>query len=442
MGTLPETLLDRIQHAVDPIAGVLGGVRTVLAPSETNPWYIETSTVGRPNQFAPDVILDGDEAEVMSGAGGARDQRQARGFAIIEGLERYACCVYDPRVVETLTWRRARLRGAFAIDELPSLSAKELSHPKCPIGRPDLDAAIRWIPAENYLTGEASMLPLTMTHLHVRNRSAAENFWLPISTGVAAHGTADAAVCSGLVENIERDSISLTWIHKLGLSPILTDDHQEIAELIAMARLEGRDIMLFDASLDHTVPIVYAVDRSDSSIMRTVVSCAADYSYESAALKALREATSCRVALEYSAHEAQRSARAVDDFIDVFDGALFMGRPENVSAFDFLTANGKPGVRVDWHASIGEPGRELALELAEHVRRQTGSSTYATSLTTTECRAFGLEVWRAVSPGLQPLSFAHRAQWRGTPRLQTGPRAAGFNALMEEAQNAHPQPFA
>jgi len=440
MSPLPQPLIDRLHTIVNPINGLLGGVQTLITPDETNPWYIEVTSVGRPSQFSPDLHEHPFEPANMSGAGGAMDQSQAQGFAMIEGVERYACCVFDPADVQVLTWTEAMKRGAFSLEELPRLSAAEAAHPKCPIELPDPNAVQRWVRAENYLTGEPSLIPLVMSHLHTNRRFAGENFWLPISTGVAAHSTVDAAICSGLVENIERDAISQVWVHKLPLSPIDTSDNSEVQRVIDMAANAGRTIRLYDAKLDHRVPIVYAIDTSSNSPMRNVVSCAADYSYQSAALKALREATSCRIALEHTKPVAPDAS--VDDFIDVFDGALFMGLAENEAGFDFIKKSGKAPVKVDWDASAGDAGAELARQLCEDVESQTGSGVYTTSLTTSECRELGLEVWRVVAPGLQPLSFSHRAQWRAHPRLQSGPIAAGFTPLPEEAQNDYPQPFA
>lgn len=438
MPPLTQVQLDRLALAVNPVNGLVGGLRTLLSPDEANPWYIEVSSVGRPRFFAPDVYDQVPEPNGISGAGGSMDPDQARGFAIIEGIERYASCVFDPSGVQLKTWRQALFDGAFHWSELPRLSKTEFAHPACPIVKPDPDAPLRWIEATNLANGDPAVLPLIMTHLHVRYRTMGEKVWLPISTGVAAHSTADAAICSGLIENIERDAISLTWIHELPLAPLDPSGDDEVQRVVDMGARAGRRLMLFDASLDHSIPIVYCVDISERSPLRTVVSCAADLSFHTAALKALREATSCRVALENTVARTEQ----VDEFIDVFDGAVFMGRPEQAGAFDFLVNNGVAPVAPDWHHEVGVAGKELTDALVADVVRQTGSSVYATSLTTSECRDFGLEVWRVVTPGLQPLSFSPRAQFRTHPRVQEGPARAGFIPKKEEEQNVNPQPFA
>lgn len=438
MPALTKDQIKTLATAVNPINGIVGGVRTLMAPDHSNPWFIEVSSVGRPKYFAPDVYDETPEPASISGAGGSMDQEQARGLAIVEGIERYASCVFDPAEVEVLTWRDAASRGAFHWSEFPRLSASEVSHSACPISPPNPDLPLRWVKATDLSTGERSLLPLVMTHLHVRYRLPGERIWLPISTGVAAHSSDSAAIASGLIEVIERDAITLVWNHELPLRSIDPSGEPAVVKVLEMARRGGREIMLFNASLDHQVPIVYCVDRCHSSQLQTVVSCAADLSFSSAALKALREATSCRVALENTPPRTNE----VDDFIGVFDGAVYMGQAEQAGAFGFLEGGGEQPFEPDWFRSIGTPGSQLIDSLVADVRERTGSSVFATELTTVECRHLGLVVWRVIAPGLQPLSFSPRAQYREHPRNSIGPRNAGFAAKSEGNQNVHPQPFA
>jgi ribosomal protein S12 methylthiotransferase accessory factor len=53
-----------------------------------------------------------------------------------------------------------------------------------------------------------------------------------------------------------------------------------------------------------------------------------------------------------------------------------------------------------------------------------------------------MTVVRAIIPGLQPLTFHHRARFLGHPRLYEAPVRMGYPARLEAELNAWPQPFA
>jgi ribosomal protein S12 methylthiotransferase accessory factor len=53
----------------------------------------------------------------------------------------------------------------------------------------------------------------------------------------------------------------------------------------------------------------------------------------------------------------------------------------------------------------------------------------------------GFVAVRAVVPGLQPVSFWPRAQYRAHPRLYQAPAAMGYTVHGEPDQNYWPQPF-
>jgi ribosomal protein S12 methylthiotransferase accessory factor len=53
-----------------------------------------------------------------------------------------------------------------------------------------------------------------------------------------------------------------------------------------------------------------------------------------------------------------------------------------------------------------------------------------------------MHVVRVIVPGLQPLSFCHRARYLGHQRLYRAPARMGYPAWPESRINPWPQPFA
>jgi ribosomal protein S12 methylthiotransferase accessory factor len=130
-----------------------------------------------------------------------------------------------------------------------------------------------------------------------------------------------------------------------------------------------------------------------------------------------------------------------DDFIDVFHGATFMGRPEQLPAFDFLRHSTRRRRLSEMPVlATGDARRDLA-GLVGKLRAQ-GMEAFAVDLTTDEAVRAGMRVVRVIIPALQPLTFSYRARYLGHPRLYEAPRLMGYPVRAETEINHWPQPFA
>jgi ribosomal protein S12 methylthiotransferase accessory factor len=289
------------------------------------------------------------------------------------------------------------------------------------------------------MTGRLCWVPAVLTYLHVPAQSTGERFTLPISTGCAAHRTPVEAVRNAICEVVERDAISLTWLQRLALPRIEFDlVEANLAGFLELAADRNSTVHLFDATTDIGIPTVYGLDIvRDHPRCTTVVMCATDLDPRRAVAKVLREAASGRIALS-----ADRSTPDdPDDFITAYDGAAYMGRPERLGAFDFLLDSPARRRLSDLPVlASGDPGTDLRL-LLDRLSRH-GYEAFAVDLTTDEARRVGMHVVRVVIPGLQPLSFSHRARYLAHPRLYAAPAALGYPVHAEPDINPWPQPFA
>jgi len=304
---------------------------------------------------------------------------------------------------------------------------------------PDRAAPIRWVRGVSLTRRALCWVPAVLTYLHIPAETPAERFTLPISTGCAAHRTFAAAVRNAVCEVVERDAISLTWLQRLALPRLtLHDAGADLARVLQLAADRDSEIHLFDATTDVGIPTVYGLDVArEHPDCTTVVTCATDLDPRRAVAKVLREGASTRIALG----PRRPGATDPDDFITAFDGARYMGRPERLHAFDFLLGSraarplgALPGL------AAGDPAAELRLVLDRLDR--LGFEVVVVDLTTDEALRAGMRVVRAIVPGLQPLSFSHRARYLGHRRLYEGPPAFGHPAHPEADLNPWPQPFA
>jgi ribosomal protein S12 methylthiotransferase accessory factor len=169
----------------------------------------------------------------------------------------------------------------------------------------------------------------------------------------------------------------------------------------------------------------------------TFVSCASATSAAEALAKVIRDLSHCSAAFRRPGPTPDK----VEEFTSIFHGATYMAREEQAHGFDFLLKSGSRRLLSEIPAL--EAGSEKAL-LASTLDglREKGLDTFAIELSTDEALRSGFRVVKAIIPGLQPISFNHRARYLGHPRLYEAPVQMGYKSHAEEDLNHLPQPFA
>ncbi|HXE11313.1 MAG TPA: YcaO-like family protein [Bryobacteraceae bacterium] len=426
---------------VQPVGGLISGhTQLVSAPGEPQ-FPTAIALLNDVSQILPGVakaVANGSKKPNLDGAGGGLEGEIRNVRAAAEALERYASCFYDDR---QFLWATANELGpdALELDTIPRCSAAELSHPRCPLQLPDKNAPIRWMRGLSLLDGRLVWIPAVMVFLHMPLEPA-ERFWLPVSTGCAAHTSMERAIVSGICEVIERDAVSLTWLQQLGLPRIELDAIPERLRPYLERNRKSAGVVqyLFDATTDLGIPTVYSVQIARANEkLAALVMCSTELDPATAVEKVIRESASSRLAM----HSNQDVPDSWDDFCGVSHGAAFMGKPERLPAYDFLLLSERRRRLSDMpYLSTGDARQDLA-GLIERLRRRN-MDAFAVDLTTDEALRVGMRVVRTIVPGLQPLSFSHRARFLGHPRLYDAPAAMGYAPHVEEDINRWPQPFA
>jgi ribosomal protein S12 methylthiotransferase accessory factor len=426
---------------VHPGFGLTEGV-VALMPAIGEPnLEVASASLGNLTMAFPQVVgglgrdIGGDG---LGGAGSDRGAELAWVRAVAEALERYAMCVHEPG--DFVVAAANELGGeALDLDRIPRLSDAEYRNPKCPLRPVDKRRRIRWVRAFSLTHRRDVFVPAALTHLYLRPWDA-ERFWMPISTGVAAHTDLRQAIASGICEVVERDAIALTWLCRLPL-PRLELDAALSPAAAALVRTVSRSQirqLLFDATTDVGVPTVYTIQLRDGDpVCAQLVNCVTDLDAIAAVGKAMRETTAARSAFRQS----KPIPEDVQDFYHLEHGALYCGRPSARREFDFLL-EGKQTSPLS--GLSGGTSQDTASQV-EHLVRQLagqGREVILVDLTTDELRDVGLWVVRAIIPELVPMSAVHAARFLGMPRIyQYASNYLGHN-FGEEHVNPCPQPFA
>lgn len=423
-GTGTQTPLDGL---VQPLGGLVGR----LVPAAHMP--------GEPN-FSITIARLGGSGSEPTGAGASPDPTVSRLRAVAEALERYASCLRDDR---QLLRASARELGdeALDLDTVARLSREELAHPRAPIRAPDPAAPIGWVRGVRLNDGQLAWVPAAMVYQLSDPYAGAERFWVPISTGCAAHTSYEAALVGALCEAAERDATAVTWLQKLALPRIDLDmETPELDEHLRRNRMGGDHLrtVFFDATTDLRIPTVFGVQVSPHNTrLATMVACSTDPDPAVAVTKTIRELASTRLALIHGGEPPE----SLNDFNDVAHGAVYMGHVERAHAFKFLLDSPR---RVQLSQLPRVPGETARATLASLLERfsAAGMTAYAVDLTTDEAIRVGMCVVRVIVPELQPLSFVYRARYLGHPRLYEAPRRMGYPVHAEADLNPWPQPFA
>ncbi|WP_158557926.1 YcaO-like family protein [Spongiactinospora gelatinilytica] len=438
--TTVEAALRRLDPLIDARGSLINLVTRIPMTTGRQRFPVYSAGLGDPGAILPGTANARGLMKwaALDGAGSGLVEESARLTATVETIERYSSCLWDS---EQFRWASARSLGDEALDlsRVPRCSESELASPACPVQAPDLDAPMRWVRGVDLATGEPRWVPAVMVYLHIPVVSRGERFWLPISTGTAAHFDYDRALLGAVLECVERDGIALTWLQRLALPRIEIDvSDPELDQALEVSARSGLRTFFFDATTDLGIPTVYSVDIDPQATkVRTYVMCATELDPRRAVLKVMRESSSGRLAMQYrKPHD-----KPLDDYIDVFDGAVHMAAAEREHAFDFLLDSPHRRRLSDIAPAVPDsPAERLSWVVGR--LRDAGCTAYAVDITSDEARATGLRVVRVIVPELVPLSFSYRARFLGTTRLYTAPERMGLPAHAEPDLNPWPQPFA
>lgn len=431
--------LPRLDELTGPY-GVVGTVHQLPTQPGDPDFPIHVAALGNLTPVADNIreAVGGASTRAdMDGAGGAVDPERARRLCVAEALERYASCIVE---ADQLHWATARELGDDAVDltTFPQCSPSELSQPSCVVSPVDLDGPQRWVRGWSITESRPKWIPAAAVWMRLAARTPAERFTTGISTGCATHTDLHQAILNGLCEVIERDSISLTWLQRIPWPRLEIDwDHPHLAPFARLHRRSHVEIDIHDATTDLGIPTFYSVERTPHHPSLTqLVMCNTSLDPVDSVAKMLREAASSRIALQVERPLPDQ----VEDFVNVFHGASYMGRPERASAFDFLRTSATRPLADVPTLTTGDPSRDLSLVIDR--LSAAGHEVLAVEMSTDEARDVGFRVVRVIVPGLMPLSFVHGARYLAHPRLYDAPAALGYPVHAEPDLNHDPQPFA
>ncbi len=428
-------------NLAQPFAG-LTGVPNYSSSGEINmpSLKVSSSVVADISSIIPELkSWNGDKYGTNNLSGGCADESVYTAVmkSIAEAIERYSITVIkkDEYIIAS-----ANELGDEAVDWrlFPKCTKQEYQNTN-EILPFNPKKKIRWIKGFSLMSGKELYIPLSFTHITITTRQA-EKFTLPISTGAAVHTDVYEALCRGLLEVVERDSIALTWLLKVAHPKIIFDKTLPKKFRARYASFNNSYIKqdLFDATTDLGIPVVYGImSNMGHDSVQQVVTAASDLDPYGACAKAMREAVSTRMAV-LAMDEVPNSP---EECFKLEHGAVYMGHPNQRHEFDFLLKSPQEkSIASMVNPQITDSQKKLQWLVKQ--LRSKNIEAYAVELSTDEFKTHGLRSIKVFIPQLMPMSYMTFSKFLAHPRLYDYARYLGKKDFTADQANPLPQPFA
>lgn len=399
------------------------------------------------NPLAPDVFVayaEGGAASYLtdltsvnwhnsSTASGASYEREQACWATLGELaERYCASIYDRK-----TFHRSKgemlAPTALPVEQMILFSKEQYADPGFPFKPYDPEGELDWVEGVDLRSGDKIYAPVQLIYLSYE--WADHMLMQTVSTGLACHTDKKKAHLSALLELIERDGFASAWLLGMPL-PRLTLSQTDLAQLSEKAK---QALELGDLEINlYALPNAFGVANIVATAVHQqygfgLVGATAGLCPYIAIEKAILEALHGWIG--FSQAMTGRTPLTLGEIETPHDHARYYMKETAWLKLRWFLTGGKDVSLADLHLDTDLTSAE---ELAEKLG-QNGLGAYCFDLTTEDIACLGLTAFRALVPGLQPLSFGKTPVSEDRRRLQTMSNFWGWP--MPRSLTTQPHPF-
>lgn len=424
-----------VEQLVSPTTGVLKRAQLLPLTGGQVPY---SHFAAAPARYS--VLPTG--GDIANPGASAWDLRRSLAQVVFEAIERYCAAFVDYSLLVLSTGHGPGYAAGLAVQRFADFQYGRAGFPYVPLRD---ESVIHWVLGRSLLTGSRAYVPASLTFLPYTPASAAEVIGPSMSTGMSAAWRHDDACLNGLLELVERDAFTITWMNRLQCPRLVPAAGSVLAERVAAVQADGATTVTFvDISTDIGIPVVCCLLRRaayGTPLVTVGLSCKLDHA--TACDKALGEALSDHERLRVVLADPDERHWAPDlDFANVTDfewhGRVYTD-PRYQPQLDFLERSDEV-LEVDGDFRTPEPGDLVdALERVE----EAVSDVVMVDLTTREMAGLGVSVVKVFAPELVPLNADHRYPYLGHERLHhAGGRRPGTSmSQCLSGLNRYPHPF-
>lgn len=243
-----------------------------------------------------------------------------------------------------------------------------------------------------------TFIPIDLVYYPL-SRDKDKRFYFSSSSGCSAHTSYYQSIISGLLELIERDSISCMWLNKLSL-PIYDESSlpKQIRDRVSeLKKASNCNVFLLDATLDKSVPTAIALAINKNGFPAFHMGAASSLNSAHALSKALREIEGPLYFSEtiYSKPLLRMLPEAVNT---VRDHYTYYHDPRNAHDLEFISRGG-----IVKYKHIKLDHRDLKYAL-----KSIGGNLFVADMTNSIMANKGLVLTRVLSTELVPIWFGRK----------------------------------
>jgi ribosomal protein S12 methylthiotransferase accessory factor len=371
--------------------------------------------------------------------------------AILEGLERY--CGMEPRGKRTVIHDSYNNLKDSALDptRIGVHSKENYAQHSFPFQPFNPDRSIDWVWGHSFLQERPILVPELLSYYSL---GCGHGFVYETSNGCALGGSLEEAIFYGIMEVVERDSFLLTWYAQLPLTrldPYSAND-KELELMIDRARAAaGYDIHLFNATMEHGIPSVWALAKNRKQKGLNIICAAGAHldpvrAVKSAVFELAGMMLTLDDKLEENRDEVEKMLQDSSLVRKMDDHGMLYGLPQAEERLQFLLDDDRPmrtfaeeyGEKVN-HPDLTEDLQEILQQF-----RRLQLEVIVVDQTTPEIARNGLHCVKVLIPGMLPMTFGHHlTRITGLERILRVPMELGYaeRPLDFEQLNPHPHPF-
>jgi ribosomal protein S12 methylthiotransferase accessory factor len=423
-----------VMRLVSPYVGPVRRVRELATPTGHAPlpaFMAETADLRR---------IHGTGIRTLTGGAMHYDRAAAVAAAVGETTERYCAAA----VPADLVLAAAEDLGAAAVAPRRFIlfHALQYARPRFPF-RPFFEnIKVRWTRGAEVSTSAPAYLPAQLVYLMADGSepSADTPIGYATSSGTACAPSADEAVLSALLELVERDAVMIAWYTRWSPRRLewRGDPHLAAVERRYFAST-GLQYLCLDLTEIHGIPTVLSVVQGRD--VGLAVGAASAWRPQDAWLKAMREAFATFAWADRLRQISPPIPPGRLHLVETFaDHIRFYADPANRRLASFLWQNAESREIKELPCSTGTPLRQV--EAITQKLGEIGARAYAVDLTTPDVRRAGVQVWKTISPELQPLDVGYGRRFLGATRLHAmAARLTGRDVSSPADLNHWPHPF-
>ncbi len=261
----PQQTLERWQHHISPITGVVSSLVRTSAPG-TNHSYLAVHNFGQAktlNQLRHNLS--------NKAAGKGKTQTQAKASGFCEAIERYSGLWQGDEIRKSKTYNELKDSAIYPTNYLQFSENQYrnrlilnqqyqgvdfIPEPFRP------EKAIDWTPVWSLTAQSFKYISTALGYYHYP-LSIDHFFGMADSNGNAAGNAIEEAILQGFMELVERDSVAIWWYNRLQRPRVDLESFQDpyIQELQTYYQQRGREFWVIDLTSDLGIPVFAAISR-------------------------------------------------------------------------------------------------------------------------------------------------------------------------------------